>query len=391
MRLRDLALWDPQTGARLVQDSPHSVAGGGSRFPVVAGIPFLRRGRDALRRRALAALDNGDAAAACSVLLADQDDHASAPPPDPDDLQALAVGHVPTLREAMARLGLGPVAGYFAHRLSAPTFVSALGLLAEYWRPDMPLVDVACGIGQILREARASGATVVGIDIVFAKLWLARRYVLGPETPLICADAEAGPPVSLDTPACVLCHDALYFMADKRTALASMRAMATRQGALLIGHAHNRLVDQRGVGGRPLSPDEWAALLPDAAVLDDAECARAWLDGRRATGSPMAALARAEAVSLVVGRRNAIPEAVGVARPGRPLRLNPLLKPAGADALTARWPTAALAAEYADMSHLHHVARPTADTLADAAAGRLTAEIARLARRRVLVDLPEAW
>ncbi len=385
------ALFHPVSGAPLAPDGRRSLAGGGERFPVVDGIPYLRAGRAGLRREALARLDRGDDVGARALLLADRDDHAPGPPPDPAALHRLAAGGARTLRGAMHALGFGAVAGYFAHRWSAPTFVSALGLLAEYWRPDLPVIDVACGIGQVLREARASGAAAVGVDVVFSKLWLARRFVLDPGVALVCADADYGLPLALGRPGCVLCHDALYFIADKARALQAMRAAAGEGGALLVGHAHNRLIDQRGVGGTPLSPDEWHALLPEATVFDDAELAAAWVEGRRADAGAPGRLRGAEALALALGPRNPRPETVGGARENRPLRLNPLLERTASGALRPGWPSPALAEEYAGAGYLEIAAEPDAETLADARAGRVSRRTAELARRRVLIDLPEAW
>lgn len=386
-----LRLVNPETGVALTPDGPHSLTDGRTRFPVVDGIPYLRTGRDALRAEALDRLDRGDRAGALIVLLADCDDHAKGPSPREARLVDLAAGRVPTLREAMAHLEYGPVADYFAHRWSTPTFLSALALLSAHWRPGLPVVEVACGIGQILREAQIADATAVGIDVVFSKLWLAQTYVLERAAALVCADAAAGLPLVIDRASCVICHDALYFLDAKREAVAAMRRLAGQDGALLAGHCHNRLVDQRGVGGTPLSPDEWGALMPDASAHDDATLTRMWLADRLPEPAAIGALWRAEALSFALGRRNVSPAVFGTARTGRSLRPNPMMAPNDSGTWQAEWPTASLAAEYADADYLGAHPAPDAETLAAAAAGRVTAETQALARRRVLLDLPEAW
>ena len=164
---------------------------------------------------ALAAIDRGDGRAALALLLRDQDDWARIPPPSMEEAGRIAdaIGRM-TLREAMAALNFGPVAHYFAHRWSAPTFLSALGLLETRWT-DPPLVlEIACGIGQILRDLDRRGTAVAGIDVVFAKLWLAKTFLL-PDAPLVCADVTSGIPLELPEGTSILCHDAFYFMPEQ--------------------------------------------------------------------------------------------------------------------------------------------------------------------------------
>ena len=135
-----------------------------------------------------------------------------------------------SLRQAMERLNFGPVAHYFAHRWSAPTFLSALGLLETHWT-DPPLVlELACGIGQILREVAGHGIAVAGIDVVFSKLWLARHFVV-PDAPLVCADVTAGLPLELPKGSTILCHDAFYFMPEQERIAESLMAAAGRTAA----------------------------------------------------------------------------------------------------------------------------------------------------------------
>ncbi|MGK5499317.1 hypothetical protein ACSNOF_15465, partial [Streptomyces sp. URMC 125] len=74
--------------------------------------------------------------------------------------------------------------------------------------------------------------------------------------------------------------------------------------------------------------------------------------------------------------------------PGRPLRPNPLYR----DGLL-RWPGPRWRDEYARGAAAYLPGRVdlSPGLLADARAGRLTPEVAELARRRVLLDLPERW
>ena len=70
-----------------------------------------------------------------------------------------------------------------------------LGLLAAHWPGDLPVVEVACGTGHLLRElALRSVADRTGVDVVLAKLWLAARFV-DPGAAYVCADVTDGPAV----------------------------------------------------------------------------------------------------------------------------------------------------------------------------------------------------
>ncbi|MCK8500296.1 class I SAM-dependent methyltransferase [Myxococcus fulvus] len=383
----------PLTGLPLTRVSPELWSDGATRWPVVDGIPFLRTGREALREAVVSALERGDRRHARALLLRDQDDHARLPPPPLSATAAVVAGveaGTMGLREAMEHLGFGPVASYFAHRQSAPTFLSALGLLAQHWDAPPCVVELACGLGQVLREVSLRGTPVVGVDVVFAKLWLARHFIV-PQAVLLCADAAADLPIAPLEGATVLCHDALYFLPDKARALAELRRVAGPSGRVLVGHAHNRHVDQRGVGGTPLDPAGYAALMPGAACYDDAGFVTRFLDGGAVPDTPLPQLERAEALSFAwpptPGRRSID---FGVAVPGARLGPNPLLE-ARDGRVRPAWPTPGLAAEYASAHYLCSDAPEDAALLRRAATDATPEQRAALVRRRWLLNLPERW
>ncbi len=163
----------------------------GERWPVLDGIAFLRADRRALADAALACLDTGDRDGALVLLLGDQDGWARTPPPtEAARRDLLARRHALSFREAMALLAFGPVGTYFAHRWSDPTFLSGLALAQSYWGAPRTVLELACGAGHFLRAFAGHAAEVVGGDLVFAKLWLARHWV-APQATLVCFDAAA--------------------------------------------------------------------------------------------------------------------------------------------------------------------------------------------------------
>ena len=401
------ALLDPDSGRPLVQVSRHVLSDGVSRWPVLDGIAYLRSGlagqpkATELRQAALAAIDAGDERGALALLLTDQDPHAPLPAPSMDTALALVDAvraKQETLRGAMRALNFGPVADYFAHRTSTPTFLSGLALLAHAGRPPGVVVELACGIGHFLRELSAHGVPALGVDLVFAKLWLARHFVATDST-LVCADA-IHVPVACPPSTTVFCHDAFYFFSDKAQAAQRWMQLAGDGGSVLIGHAHSALVAQ-SVAGSPLTPAGYAALFPGCTVFDDADLTASTLACACAPHRDIDTLGAVDAVALAwpgLPLEAAQVSAGGSWWPGilqspasTPLRLNPLL--GSRDGCTdPLWPSPRFAAEYASQAGYLGGPMPSSQLIARAAHGICgDSELAALARRRVLVDLPERW
>ncbi len=366
-------------------DSQHSVTDGTRRFPVVDGIAFLRSGREALSDAALAELDAGKPERALELLLADRDDWATGPGPQPDDLRMLARGPVVSLRAAMALLAYGPVADYFAYRWSDPTFLSGLALLG-CGLPRAPglVVEVACGVGHYLRELGARAIPAVGVDVVFSKLWLARRYV-APDAVLVCADAASGLPLATHAASAVLCHDAFYFFTEKQKIFDEMRRISS--GPVLLGHLHNRDIDTVS-SGAPLSVAEYVALLGPATLFDDGELTNSFL-GRRAPASCAESdLESVAALSAVVDGPSFA--TWDFSRPIGELRTNPLFFEDGPSSegpcTLPRWPSQRYATEYASAST--YLRRTAVDRTS---APGWSPDLDDLTRRRVLLALPAQW
>ncbi|MGN9809960.1 class I SAM-dependent methyltransferase [Micromonospora sp. BQ11] len=368
--------WRGPDGSGLRADTGHSLTDGVRRWPVVDGIPWLRPGRDELRQAAVAALDAGDRRGATVLLLADADDWWDGPAPPPRRLRAALEAR--TLTEAVDLLGLGRVGTYFRHRWSDPSWLAVLALTAAHPPAGRAVVDLACGAGHLLRHLALHGHTdLTGVDVVFAKLWLARRFVLPPAAPvaLVCADLTAGwplPPAA--APRHVACHDALYFLADKAAFVAAAIATAGPRGAVLLGHLHNAR-HPAGRAGLPLLAAEWTALLPGATAYAEEELTAATADGRLPAPATGAALAATEALGLARDGAAAPPDPALLLPAGcAPLRRNPLY----VDGDRA-WPDDRWAAEYGRRAATYLPPRWPDPPRPDAV------------RRRLLLDLPERW
>ncbi len=373
-----MMLRSPVTG-RTLTAAGHALTAEGERWPLVDGIAFLRADRRALADAALARLDAGDEEGALVALLGDQDGWARTPPP-PEEARREAVRRRDAIsfREAMDLLAFGPVGTYFAHRWSDPTFLSGLALAQCYWGAPRRVLELACGAGHYLRAFAGHAGEVIGGDLVFAKLWLARHWV-APGATLVCFDAAASWPFANSAADLLFCHDAFYFLPEKPFVAAEMLRVATR---VLVGHMHNVLVDNLSAGA-PLEPATYAAMFPAPDLFDDRELTAALVEARVPRRATLHGLADAPAVAFAVG--TALP---GLAAgpltappPGTALRRNPLYESG-----EIHWPSERYAREYGPLATY-----PVRTRAPERATAGETPDIDAFARRRELVDLPERW
>ncbi len=373
-----MMLRSPATRRALTLDG-HALVAPGERWPVVDGIAFLRADRRALADAALARLDAGDTEAALLLLLGDQDAWARTPPPSEDARrQAVRARDTLSFRDAMDLLAFGPVGTYFAHRWSDPTFLSGLALAQSYWGAPRRVLELACGAGHFLRAFSGHADEVVGGDLVFAKLWLARHWV-APAATLVCFDAAKPWPFENAAADLLFCHDAFYFLPEKPRVAAEMLRVATR---VLVGHMHNALVDNLS-SGAPLEPAIYAAMFPAPDLFDDRELTAALVEARTPRKASLAELADAPAMALAMGTAAPGPAAGPLTMPpaGTRLRRNPLY-----DGGAIHWPSERYEREYGPLATY-----PGRTDAPDAALAGETAAIDAFARRRVMLDLPERW
>ncbi len=398
-------LTSPISGALLSPDGPHVLRDAdGRRWPVLDGIPYLRTGREALVEQALERLDAGDRAGALVTLLADQDDWWTGPAPDPADLARLVVdADRLTLRDAMGLLGFGRVGDYFAHRWSDPTYLAGLALIEAHRALETrSAFELACGIGHYGREFLSRGISYTGVDVVFAKLWLARHWVAGPEAQFVCFDAAAPWPLAEETFDLVLCQDAFYFLEPKDEILGRLRGLTSSAGRLLVGHIHNREAENYSAG-RAVTAAQLGTLFPDAMAYDDAELTRALIEADVPMPSKLDDLRHVDAFAVASsGAPRRLHAGFAIPPETAPLRVNPLYRVTGVEqdsvvasleetvqekagqspaALRISFPSELYAAEYGPLAtYPEWFVEPTNQ------ASRATA-----IRCRALVDLPERW
>lgn len=371
----------------MIADTAHSVRDAqGHRWPAPDGIPFLRSGREALAEAALARLDAGDEAGALVLLLADQDEWWQGAAADPPALAELVARRDQlTLRQAMALLSWGPVADYFAHRWSDPTFLAGLALVEAHCPAPAAAFELACGIGHHLRALACRGVAVTGADVVFAKLWVARHWV-APTARLVCLDAAQDWPLPAGAYDLVSCHDAFYFLEPKPAILTKLKNLLAPLGVLIIGHVHNRDWPNLSAGSAMAAADV-VAMFPGAALYDDAELTRALIEARAPRETTLQTLAEAEAFAIATGPglqpARAVDGGLALPQPGAVLARNPLY-----DAACRRvWPSERYGREYGPRATYPAATAAPPHAVLDATQPVISAQ----ARRRELVDLPARW
>jgi hypothetical protein len=380
-----IRLRSPVTGLELHHDTPHSLTDGIARWPVVDGIAFLRTRRAALVAETLSRLDDNDRAGALRLLLLDQDDWWRGGEGDPEAIATLIANeNTITLSAAMDLLGWGPVAAYFRHRWSDPTFVAGLALVEAHWNAPATAFELACGIGHHLRELALRGVAVTGADVVFAKLWIARHFVV-PNADLVCFDAADRWPIGDLGADLVSCHDAFYFLSPKEPIASRLRAVAGETGLLAVGHVHNRDWPNFSAGDA-VKADDLPLLFPDALLYDDAELTRAAVEARAPRRQSIDALRGAEAFALArpgqgqPRQPRMLSGILTLPLAGAALARNPLYDQAG----SRHFPSERYASEYGPaVTYGEHTDCPPR-----ALSGP---ETAAWARRRELLDLPERW
>ncbi|MGW1601317.1 methyltransferase domain-containing protein [Streptomyces eurythermus] len=377
-------LRSPTNGRALHAHRPGLLSDGDRLWPCLDRIPYLRTGRDALRDAAVSAILDDDPVSALVLLLSDRRDD-SIPPARPDAVRT-AVLSAGSAHRAMELLDYGGMAPYLLHRWCLPTYLSGLVLLETHAPAGAALCEIGCGAGHFLRSwsGDGEGGGTTGADLVFSMLWLARRYVC-PRARLVCFDAEGPFPLAADCARVVLSHDSFHYFRDKPHVLTQMRRLCDA-GTLLVGHTHNAQRPNHSPG-MPLTAAEYIRLLGPGTVYDDGALTTAALTGRPPLPADPDALCGADALAFACGAGGAPhpPSTLVLPAEGAELTVNPLLSEDG-----PRWPSAKFEDEYVrQWPYLRNLRRPEGDTAAVVMDG--SPHVRRLARERVLLDLPHHW
>jgi ubiquinone/menaquinone biosynthesis C-methylase UbiE len=173
---------------------------------------------------------------------------------------------------------LEPAVGhYFLRRFGQPRHLAALSLAASVPSTERPILDIACGIGHLAHYfgSRADRADVVGLDMNFYHLWIARHW-MAPGGSYVCADASDGLPFADASFSSVICSDAFHYIGNRARLIREI-ARCAPQGSVILTRVGNAAVwpnegDENTLGGYL---DELG--VPELHAFDEATLVRSYL------------------------------------------------------------------------------------------------------------------
>lgn len=280
---------------------------GCGRYPVIAGIPILKKGAIGIAGETaddLAALIEADRQpeALAAVLL-----------PDPPSLSPAWVEQLPRIRgtwrlknwlhqraarqlmtmaaapsrqnqtvtaSECLRLYFGSSGAqpgedynYLFFRFGQPRHLVALSFATLLHAADKPMLDVGCGCGHITRHLvqQATGQPIIGLDRNFFCLYIAKHWI-APEADFICSDAEWGLPFPDGALSAALCSDAFHYFLNKQFTVRELKRVLAETGVILLVSMSNALVPQfdRCHALSPLAYGDLLGDLPHRVVSDHA-------------------------------------------------------------------------------------------------------------------------
>ena len=369
-------------------------------FPVVAGIPVMHLDDPTAAARGHVVGGRPDLARRAMFDL--EPEHAAR-------FEAIAASDAATYREVLNALGPNYERGYFLYRFSDPSYVVAHALTraiaGAVLRGGGRSIDICGGSGHLTRALLdLSSPAPVLADLYFGKLWLARRFTTaGCEA--VCCNGNTPFPFARGTFGYAMCADAFMFIWPKRQFVAEMLRLiddGRGLGAAVISHTHNQLQWSPSLG-QPLPPAGYRDLFE---TLEPRVFSEGGLFEDVVKGGPLD-LARRDPAEVVdrdpalvivatvhpeVFRPHALENQSGA--PGE-LRVNPLYvaEPQGDQVLLRlKFPSADYEDEFgACREYLPEAVLVDRASLEVLDTGRLPPELADLAQRRVILDLPRKY
>jgi SAM-dependent methyltransferase/uncharacterized protein YbaR (Trm112 family) len=164
---------------------------------------------------------------------------------------------------------------YFSLRLGQPRYLIALALARVVLPAKGPLLDVACGLGHITRQLLrwAEGQPVIGLDQDFWHVYAARHCV-APGAQYICSGADISVPLADGSCSVTFCSDAFHHFMQQVTSVRELKRLVANEGVIVLATIRNGLWKRRYQTILPtLDPEGYKALMgemPHRIISNDA-------------------------------------------------------------------------------------------------------------------------
>jgi ubiquinone/menaquinone biosynthesis C-methylase UbiE len=295
---------------------------------------------------------------------------------------------------------------YFTLRFGQPRHLVALSFATLIQDPAQPVLDLACGFGHVTRTlARRAGVQpVVGVDETFFGLYVAKQFI-APEAEYVCCVGDAALPFRDGAFSAAICSDAFHYFANKVTAARELKRLTRDEGTIVTAWMHN-VHFRVPHDGLPLPPESYEALFADIPhrIVADSDVLTRYLKKEGpalARSADNERLSREPLVSIVASRHTELFRDYGVFQEwphaeGR-LDINPLysMDPQSSNGeirLRRTFPSDYYAREHAEsMEYLPEAVTTDSRTLADLAEGNRTADVERLVAQFVAVGMPARY
>jgi SAM-dependent methyltransferase len=295
---------------------------------------------------------------------------------------------------------------YFAFRFGQPRHLVALSFISIIHQTKKPILDLACGVGHLTYHLvqRAQGQPVIGVDDLFFGLYMAKHWV-APEATYICCAADTALPFPDGAFSVAFCSDAFHYFLSKTTSMRELERLTQDDGLIMLVSIRNMLVQNRH-GGLQLPPEGYQALVADMPYRCVANSA---VLGRylQKQGPPLArsaglgSLAHEPLLSIVASHEPEVfqdygpftnwPHAEGY------LSVNPLYEVERRDGfgkvcLRRMFPSALYEEENAECKeYLPEIVEIQSEILADLAQGKRTVGVEKLIEQYVVLGMPEQY
>jgi SAM-dependent methyltransferase/uncharacterized protein YbaR (Trm112 family) len=295
---------------------------------------------------------------------------------------------------------------YFTFRFSQPRHLIALSFATIIDKPRKPVLDLGCGLGHITRSLveRAGDQRVIGLDGSFFLLYVAKCRI-APDAEYLCGQADLSLPFQDGFCSIAFCSDAFHAFTNKVTSVRELKRVTAGDGVIMLITLQNGLVNHLA-RAYPLPPEGYQGLVADRpyCLLGGVSVLERYL---RREGPAMARSSEVEEVagepwlSLVVstdrtvfrnyGRFEDWPHATGR------LAVNPLYAESGRDNLgnvnlRRIFPGSFYEAENAECkAYLPEAVSVHETVLSEIAQGRRTPQVDRLVEQCVVVGMPDRY